>query len=286
MHIPRFFLTDEQLQSPPQARASAGKLDADDGAEGGFHFSPGDYVTVNEPAVVNQVRNVLRMRPGDRLAILDGHGGIFNCELKEIGNKSFQCRILQKEYAAQDESGAVTIGLPLIKGERFEWALQKLTELGVAGVVPLITDRAVVKAPGDAKGTANKLARWQAIVKEAAEQCERATIPRVVSPISIDKFIAGGISGAPSDITFICTERLNQPLLRDVLLQMRQDRLNKGTKYTTILVLVGPEGGLTEREISLAQDQGWKPVSLGPRILRSETAAIYSVAQIIWALEK
>lgn len=288
MQIPRFFVSTAQL------KVGATSAEARPFGHGSFKALADEFVTILEPALINQVKNVLRLRPDDHLKLLDGEGGLVECKLLESGKSELRCQIVGKTWEDLGEEVEVTIGLPLLKGERFDWALQKLTELGVATIVPLTTARTVVKivkSDGkDAKGIADqqkKLARWQAIAREAAEQCERAMIPQIVLPMTIEDFLTTFASGGMEVVAFICAERLPEPSLKDILLELRKKILvQKGTAGKTISIVVGPEGGLTSDEIKFAQKAGWKPVSLGRRILRSETAAIYAVAQIIWALEK
>lgn len=265
MQIPRFFLTDVTLD-----------------------FEPGRSVLIAEPGTVNQIRNVLRMRPGQQIVLLDGQGRLCQCTLVSVDQRSIECTVESVGTAGGDPDVHVTIGMALIKGERFEWALQKLAEIGVASIVPIITTRTVVRLDlGDAKGAQSKLSRWQAILKEAAEQCERGTIPHIVPPKKLTEFIEGSAAGGTESLTFICVERLQVASLKDIFLEYACGRKDlSATKDQTITLVVGPEGGFTDDEIEYAQSRGAKPVSLGPRILRAETAAIYAAAQVIWCLEK
>jgi 16S rRNA (uracil1498-N3)-methyltransferase len=265
MQIPRFFLTQNALD-----------------------FESSDIVAIADMAVVNQVRNVLRMQIGDRIVLLDGEGSLYECTITGMPAKAIECRIEQKSQAPGEPPVDVTIGLALIKGERFEWALQKLCEIGVRKIVPLITARTVVKVDTvrDAKGANAKVTRWQAILKEAAEQCERATIPQITIPQKLNEFMDASTRGGTSPSMFICAERLPVASLKDILLDYARGQKDQhATAQGAITLLVGPEGGFTEDEIAFAQKAGAMPVSLGPRILRAETAAIYAVAQVIWCLE-
>lgn len=266
MQIPRFFLTQDSLD-----------------------FNEGERVEIAEPAIVNQVKNVLRLRAGKQIVLLNGRGLLYECTIESIEQRSIQCRVDRRAPSLGDPPVKVTIGLALIKGERFEWALQKLAEVGVHSIVPLITERTVVKVDttaGDAKGANTKMTRWQAIVKEAAEQSERGTIPHIVPPKKLDDFMRSAAAGGRSDSIFICAERVRTVSLKDIFRDHICGKENYlATKGDDITLLVGPEGGFSETEIALAEKLGAKPVSLGPRILRAETAAVYAVAQIIWCLE-
>lgn len=266
MQIPRFFLTQPALD-----------------------FEPGDTAQITDSGLVNQIRNVLRMQVSDPLILLDGKGALYECTISSMPPREVHCKIDAKSIAGGDPPVDVRIALALIKGERFEWALQKLCEVGVRSIVPIITARTVVKidTTGDAKGAHAKLARWQTILREAAEQCERATIPQIELPRKLNDFIDASMGGGTPGSTFICAERISTTPLRDILIDHACKRTDlSATTGGAFTLLVGPEGGFTEDEISLAVNAGAKPVSLGPRILRAETAAVYAVAQIVWCLEE
>jgi 16S rRNA (uracil1498-N3)-methyltransferase len=265
MQIPRFFLTQSALDS-----------------------EPGATVSITDAAIVNQIRNVLRMKVGNQIVLLDGKGSLYECTISAMPPRQIECTIENKAKAPGEPPVDVTIGLALIKGERFEWALQKLCEVGVRTVVPIITARTVVKVDTvrDAKGADAKVTRWQAILREAAEQCERATIPHIALPKKLNEFIDDSTRGGISTSTFICTERLPVASLKDIFFDHARARNDRhATAQGAINLVVGPEGGFTEEEIAYARNAGAMPVSLGPRILRAETAAIYAVAQVIWCLE-
>jgi 16S rRNA (uracil1498-N3)-methyltransferase len=281
MHIPRLFLMPEdvrQVAGEPVLSLTAGGL---------LDLQPGDRLEILSSAIANQIKNVLRLRDGDKVIVLNGGGLLFECSLLSDQKRSLSCQVDQRRQLADDRL-PVAVALAVLKGERFDWALQKLTELGVDRIVPILAARGVVKIDsGDAKGTAGKLARWQAIVREAAEQCERATIPQVVAPVTMQNWLGEFSSGSIGGIGYICAERIPAVHLRDALLEFGEPGKNSlATTDKTIFLLIGPEGGFTDDEVVAAQNAGLKPVSLGRRILRSETAAIYGMAQLIWCLEK
>jgi 16S rRNA (uracil1498-N3)-methyltransferase len=278
MHIPRFFLTTDELGATGT------------GPQTPLDFVQGQAFDITGKVVANQISNVLRLRAGDRLIVLNGSGRLYRCHIDRMDRRAITCTVDQVEQAGGDAPAVVTVALAVIKGDRFEWCLQKLTELGVSSVVPLITARTIVKldtgTTGDAKGNPSKIARWQAILREAAEQCERATIPYLHAPKKLEDFISSCVGGGTSSEAFICAERLSTTPLKDIFLDHARDNLKRSaTADKTINLIIGPEGGFTEEEIQYAEDQGVKPVSLGRRILRSETAAIYALAQVIWCLE-
>lgn len=279
MHIPRFFLSGKQIARPLPTSTPG---------------TPGatESVTILDTGVVNQIRNVLRLKPEDQVIILDGEGGLLDCRLVRIERREIECLVTGRRDSGRAPWLAVTVALPLLKGDHFDWALQKLTELGVNTIRPIITSRTVVRIQevGDAKsrqGGAGKLDRWRSIAREAAEQCERATIPQIVEPAIFRDYLSTLTDGGTNSTVYICTERLVEPLLKDSLLsRLRATETEQDSKRENISVIVGPEGGFTSDEITIAIEQGCKPVSLGSRILRTETAAIYALAQIMWCLEK
>lgn len=236
-----------------------------------------------DPGIVSQIRNVLRLKRGDQIIILDGEGGMFRCLLEKPTATHVEARIIDAHPAIGDPCVAVTVALPPLKGGRFEWALQKLTELGVYRVVPIATSRSVVKPRSESKAAdTSKLTRWQAIMREAAEQCERASIPEMRPPMSLSTFLNSELWAPESGqhAAIVCAERSEAPLFRNVLAQLCQ--AEPPTK--SISVVIGPEGGLTKDELERASATGGEVVSLGRRILRSETAAIYALVQIIFML--
>jgi len=238
-------------------------------------------VAISDRELVRQMRKVLRASPGDPLSVLDGQGRLYRCVLTRLDALAAEARITAEEEAKGDPEQPVAMALPLLKGGRFEWALQKLTELGVSRVVPILAERSVVRIDAGKEGA--KLRRWQAIMKEAAEQCERATIPPIVEPLSLRTAIQSGLfsrlpdkAGKGLGLRLLCAERRDAPLMRELIDSSPAGAPPPGS----ISVIVGPEGGLADDEVTLACQQGWQPVSLGPRILRAETAAVCAIAQL------
>ena len=160
---------------------------------------------------------------------------------------------------------AITLALALIKADRFAWVVQKATELGVARIIPMETQRAVVRAPTGRAGV--KQGRWQRIAAEAAKQCGRATVPQVDPPSRFAAVIAGL---PPQPCALIPTLAVPAPLLRDAADAVR--------RADAVTVLIGPEGDFTPEEVAAAQQASVRAVSLGPLTLRSETAAIAVLA--------
>jgi 16S rRNA (uracil1498-N3)-methyltransferase len=235
-------------------------------------------VTISQRALIAQISNVLRLRAGDFIDVLDGHGHIYRCRLdpmpanKKQAAQTWSARIESATSASGEPTVLIEIALPILRSNRYEWALEKLTELGASSIVPIIVEHSVQRE--------GKLERWQAIVREAAEQCERALVPRVLPPIALQDYLKELPQAGQKQVNLICAERSNAQALPVVLCNQMREAPHK------ISVIVGAEGGFTEEEVQLAEKAGTKPVSLGSRILRSETAAIYALSLIISQMDQ
>jgi 16S rRNA (uracil1498-N3)-methyltransferase len=219
--------------------------------------------------LARQLSRVLRLRPGQRILLLDGQGMQYEVELTAIERDTAVGRILQRDPAGGEPAIALTLYLPLIRPERFEWALQKSVELGVATIVPVPFARSISAPRNDTR----KLERWQRIVREAAEQACRGRLPTLVDPVDLPQACR---QAAVADIAVVLWEG-RAPALRE--------HLRKHPHPKTIAVLSGPEGGITPEELTLAHEHGIIPVSLGARILRAETAPLAALAAIFYEFD-
>lgn len=221
-------------------------------------------VTVTDPHELHHLLDVLRVRVGDRLECIDGAGRTYVGPILRCSRGRIVMEISER---VEDRAASVTVTLAqaLIRPERFEWVIQKATELGVEAISPLVTQRTLIRPP---KGHLDhKLARWQRIIREAAKQCGRATLPTIEPPqefrVVVDSLDPQAYILMP---TLVTTARsLNEEL-----------KTRSGVR--TSVVLIGPEGDFTPEEVALAQRHGARPVSLGGLTLRSETAAIATLA--------
>lgn len=230
----------------------------------------GDTVHLDDAALVHQIGRVLRLHPGDRVLLLDGVGNAYTVLLTEVGRTRVTGSIKQRTEAGGEPRVAVTLYLALLRPERFEWVLQKGTELGVSAFVPVTFAHAL---PAD-RADERKLSRWSRIIQEAAEQSCRGCLPRLAAPVSFAEACAQAATSAQACILW---EGEAQPL-RTLLRQ-------SVASPTSLAVLTGPEGGITPAELTTATEHGIIPVSLGPRILRAETAPIAAIAAIFYELE-
>lgn len=235
----------------------------------------------------NQLLKVNRLRAGDLVHILNGKGLLHECAMENIDTRKKTCLLkilVTKDVSYFEPAVEVTFALALIKPTRFEWALEKLAEIGARRVVPVQTERTVVRVAEPegqtTGGGATKLARWNTIMREASEQCERAVIPDVVAPQKLPEFLES-FSNAGKGKLIICTERSDAIELSDLL------TVNATISgEASLVVLIGPEGGFSESELALASKHQAQAVSLGRRILRAETAAVYASSIIMSHLDK
>lgn len=217
-----------------------------------------------------QVRSVLRLRPGQRVLGLDNAGWEYTLELTEVGAQ-VRASLVTRAPARGEPTARVTLYLGLTQREKFEFVLQKATELGAAGIVPVITARALVQ---DARDVEKKAGRWQKILQEAAEQSGRGCIPTLGAAL---KFLpALQAARAAGGLALIPWEGEHSLSLRAALRQAGAPR--------EIALFIGPEGGFTDEEIAQARAAGAQPVTLGARILRMETAALAAVALVLYEL--
>jgi 16S rRNA (uracil1498-N3)-methyltransferase len=219
---------------------------------------------------------VLRLRVGDRIIVLDSSGWQCEVELTSLDSGSAIGVVKAKSLVTTEPRTKITIYQGLLRGERFEYVLQKGTELGVVGFVPTICERCVVSHIREANSA--KWQRWQKIIIEAAEQSERGKLP-TLRPATMFGQACENIRG----LSLLALEREQAPGLRHFLRQ--QLRENGGhqapRRLFSINIFVGPEGGFSREEVQRARGYNIVPVSLGPRILRAETAAIAATTVIM-----
>jgi 16S rRNA (uracil1498-N3)-methyltransferase len=220
--------------------------------------------------LARQLSRVLRLRRGDRILLLDGQGQAAEVELLAIDREQVVGRVLAR-YAAGGEPGFhITAYVGLMRPERFEWALQKGTEVGISTFVPLECEHSLAAERADAR----KLERWRRIIREAAEQACRGRLPALQPPLDF----AAACRDVSADLALLLWEG-SAPPLRSVLQQ-------QPAAPARVTVLSGPEGGLSETELTQAREHGIIPVSLGPRILRAETAPVVVAAILTYEIEQ
>lgn len=222
---------------------------------------------------VNHIKNVLRCKCGDKLTLCNGKGIEYNVLIKGFENGEIHTSILSKADVLTEPSVEVTLFQGLPKSDKMDLIIQKSVELGVNKIVPVVCERSVVKI-SSTKDADSKVSRWKKISAEAAGQCDRGIIPAIEYPVSFGKAL-NLAEGA--DFAIIPYEMENKLHLKEYLLgKSGKDEIH------TISVIIGPEGGFTDKEIENAIMHGVRPVSLGPRILRTETAGIAVMAAIMF----
>ncbi len=211
---------------------------------------------------------VLRATVGEEIIICDGVGNEHKAHISEISKNKICAEIFETKQCDTEPKVKVTIFQGLPKGSKMELIIQKCVEIGVCTIVPVATARAVVKL-SEEKGK-GKEERWNKISQEAAKQSSRGVIPVVESPVSFEEAVK---RAGEFDMAIIPYEKQESGCLKDYLREKTPQ---------TVAVFIGPEGGFEEREIDFAQKHGVKAVSLGKRILRTETAPLTALSVIMY----
>lgn len=223
--------------------------------------------TISDNDQTYKISKVLRLRENDQIVLLDGKGIVYNAQIASFYSRAVQCRLLSRRTVNTEAELKITIAQSLLKGPKFDIALQKNTELGAYDFIPVTTQRTVIRLEEEdtSRGLDRRADRFQKIVQGAAEQSERGIVPQVHDVVSIQELCKQNL--ANYDLRLICLERSQTNGIKEVLNSI-QDKVHK------VLVLIGPEGGFTEDESKLILSSGFTPVSLGKRIYRSETVGL------------
>jgi len=237
---PRFFITPEQVREP--------------------------YITITGDDL-RHIRTVLRKQPGDLLTLLDGQGREYIVRIAAMERSEIDTEIVEQR-TRELPTVRVALGQGLPKSDKMDFIVQKATELGVSSLVPLMTERTIMKVKDEEK----RVTRWQKIAREAAMQSGRPDIPKVETIRSFSDFIRT-LAPGPQTLLLFPWEEGTVPIKQ--VLRQTPDALN-------IIVLIGPEGGFSQAEAEAAKEKGFHLVSLGPNILRTETAAVAVLSMILY----
>jgi 16S rRNA (uracil1498-N3)-methyltransferase len=223
----------------------------------------------------HQIRRVLRLRPGERVTLLDDCGWAYEASLLSYGESDARFEIIGRWAAQGEPLTRITLCQALLKGDRFGWVLQKGTEVGISRFVPVICERNVADDRGAAE---RKRERWERIIRESAEQSGRGRLPALAPTQSFAAVVQAEAPGPTAfpPLRLILWEEEHRTTLRQAL---------AGCNFTegaSIEILVGPEGGFEAGEVESAERRGARRVSLGPRILRAETAGVVAAAAILY----
>jgi 16S rRNA (uracil1498-N3)-methyltransferase len=253
----------------------------------------GRDLLIEDGELAHQIGTVLRLRPGERVVVLDNSGWQYVVALDAIERGRVTGAVERKELAGGEPRTKITLYAALMRPERFEWVLQKGTELGVSAFVPLICERSTI---ADADGLSeHKQDRWRRIIREAAEQSRRGKLPRLAPAVLLP---AACDQAAQRGTALLLWEGAGVPSLRHVL----QKQADKATERPadrqapilpatlsashpfSVALFSGPEGGFSPSEFENAQRYGMIPVTLGPRTLRAETAPLVATSAILYEM--
>ena len=243
-------------------------------------------VELDDAATAHQLLHVLRLEQGDSVKLLDGLGNMWQAKVCRMSRSTVTFELLEllADARTKKQSKCQVISmLPLLKGPRFEWALEKLTELNVDRIVPFASTRTVVKAR-EKEESDGRQKRWQNIIKEAAEQSERLLLPALDHPLALTDLLKTKDRDTSTTLNLLLSERDKEPNLVQYLKPIIAEGNALDSRQSfRIALLGGPEGGFTEEEKELILASGFQRVSLGSTILRGETAAILA-AGIAYAI--
>jgi len=220
---------------------------------------------VLEDDVAHYIGKVLRMRPGEQVALFNGRDGEHLAELTQVDKRTVTVQLLDVRQRHADPQLRIHLGLGLSRGERMDYAVQKATEAGVTTITPLLTERCEVKIKSERVD--NRLQHLERIAISACEQSGRCTVPEVQAPVSLQEWLGRERRGA----CFVLDHR-------------GAAGMNASTAPTDVTLLIGPEGGLSDAEVQAGRVAGFQSVRLGPRVLRTETAPVIAIAlaQYLW----
>lgn len=227
---------------------------------------------------VNHIKNVLRMREGEEIVICDKEGTDYFCRLKSLSESSVCAEILKSGYTSAELSTKLYLFQGLPKKDKMELIIQKAVELGVYEIVPVMTRRVIVKLD-DAKKEAKKLERWNQIAESAAKQSGRGIIPRISPVLSFKDALK---LAADMDVKMIPYENADSS---GSGMEKSRELIRSVKGKESACVFIGPEGGFETAEIEAATDAGFSCMSLGRRILRTETAGLAALSAIMFEID-
>ncbi|MDP4772257.1 MAG: 16S rRNA (uracil(1498)-N(3))-methyltransferase [Limnohabitans sp.] len=218
------------------------------------------------PAGAARHVQVLRLQPGDAIRLFNGEGGEFDATVTRMGRSDVDVEVGAHHAVEREAARAVHLLAGITANERMDWLVEKATELGVASITPLVAERSVLKLKGER--AEKKLAHWQGVAVAAAEQCGRNRVPTVHAAVTLAEWVK---QAPPGERWVLSLSEGTQPLA-----QMQGPAT--GLPMAPVTVLSGPEGGLSPTEEATALAAGFAPVTLGPRVLRAETAPLAVLA--------
>jgi 16S rRNA (uracil1498-N3)-methyltransferase len=245
-----------------------------------FYISPENWnaggLTLRGPEA-HHARDVLRMRTGGRIVVFNGRGRELTAEIVDLGDDEITLRKLHEAETAPLRC-RIVLGQAIPKGKNMELIVQKAVEIGAAEIAPIISERTIVQL--DAESAAQKQSKWQQIAIEAAKQCGQNWLPHVHAPRKLDEWFSAA-SHDGFDLQLMGSLQPGAQHLKKILTDYSSEHQRRPQ---SVLMLVGPEGDFTPAELALARSRGCQPMTLGPIILRVETAAIYCLSVLSYEL--
>lgn len=229
---------------------------------------------------VRHIKDVLRMNVGDTVTLCDSRGNEYVCSIDDICNDFITTSVISAARCASEPRIAIVLCQGVAKGEKMDFIIQKNVELGLNEIIPVLTEHTVVKF-ANAKDAEKKQTRWQRISEEAAKQCGRGVVPVVDMPDAFKNVVDHITSDEESKETLYIMpyENETENTLKKVLYD-NKTALDEGGSLKRICLFIGPEGGFSKKETEYAISKGFTTVTLGKRILRTETAGMATIAAI------
>lgn len=231
-------------------------------------FIPPEWIDKDSISIsgeqVHQIREVLRLKSGDGIVVLDNTGMEYQVELRDITREKVVGKVIEQGLCPNEPEIKITLYQALLKGDKFEWVLQKCTEVGVTRFVPIVCERCVASIPSE-----SRFERWKKIIVEAAEQSKRGIIPDLGSIINM-KQVCEEVDG----LSIMPWEQENSVGIKA--------QLNNIGTVQHVNIFIGPEGGFGTDEVEYARGGGIVPVSLGKRIFRAETAGLVTTTILMY----
>ena len=225
-------------------------------------LSVGAEILLPEQAGEHAVR-VLRLERGHPLILINGDGCEYDAELASLAKRAVTAIITKVRAVDREATLSITLAQSIARGEKMDWILQKATELGVSQIVPLVTERTEVKL--DEERAERRMAHWDSVIESACEQCGRTTLPALAPPQRIDRWL-----------TTLDFKGARLAMIPDGETTVRE----LPATDAGVIVVVGPEGGLSEQDVVMLRQADFSGLQLGPRILRTETAGIAAIAAL------
>lgn len=227
-------------------------------------LSAGALIELSDTSIQHVVR-ALRLRDGDLIRLFNGDGAEYSATLTGVDKRRASAQVTEVTHPAVESGLQVHIGQTLSRGERMDYAVQKATEMGVTRITPLTSERCEVRLKADRED--KRLRHWQQVAISACEQSLRTRVPEILDVSPLEQWI----QSVDAELKLVLHHHTAQPL-------------QSMDAPTSVALLIGPEGGLTEAEVDAALAAGFQPVAFGPRVMRTETAPVAACAilQYLW----